>query len=346
MTTTVCVDFSVIIPTRNRVAILKDLLETLAHQDTQGEFTFEVLVVDNGSTDGTRRMVEAMAASFPASLRCLREPQVGKPFAANAGIAQARAPILVFTDDDTVAEPTWLWGMWRCFRETDAEAVGGRVLPLWVDGRPEWLSDSALRKLGTLGLLDFGTERRLISQSPTHYWWVGSNIALRRHVIDRWGGFDVRRTRGQDANLFERYDAAGVRVFYEPTAAVRHKVGRERLTPEAFRAWYDRTGFYRAFEWEWKPTHLVTVMPVHCYREWARWALRWWRADRSPEAFWERLSYECRMRGWASAFRHRLRLWPRWLLSVVTGRSRMPLSGIYGARQADSAPAGPGLRSS
>ncbi len=324
-------DLSVIIPTRNRATILKGLLETVSCQETGSRFRYEVVVVDNGSSDDTSRMVEGLTADYPVPLRCVVEPRPGKPFAANTGIAYAQSDLLVFTDDDVLADPGWLSGIWRCFEEApDTEAVAGRILPLWIDGRPEWMSDQIMGKLGTLGCLNFGPDRLVISQSDRHYWWVGSNVAVRRSVVERFGGFDLRRARGQDVDLFDRYNAAGVKIVYEPRAVVRHKVGQERLTPEAFRAWYDRQGFYRGSGMTWRPHHLVTLMPLHCYQQWWFWAKRWWQADRSPEAFWERLSYECRTQAWNRTFLRRLQLWPRCVLTMVTGRSFLPDSGVAG----------------
>ena len=321
-------DVSIVIPTRNRAKSLRQTLESLASQQTDGRFTYEILVVDNGSTDATRQLVQGMAAGYPVPLTCLVEPRVGKPFAVNTGIAHTHSALLVFTDDDVAAEPAWLLGLWRCFHETDTEAVAGRVLPLWLDGRPEWMTDQVMGRLGTLGCLNFGTERLVISQATRHYWWVGGNIGVRRSVVERFGGFDIRRARGQDTELFERYDAAGVKIVYEPQALIHHKIGRNRLTSNAFRAWYDRQGFYRAYELAWRPHHLVTIMSLYCYQEWWSCIKRWWLAPRSPEAFWERLSYECKARAWLHVFLHRLRLWPRWLLTGLTGRSYMPEAKI------------------
>ena len=317
-------DLCVIVPTRNRARILSELLASLVQQRTEGCFTFEIVVVDNGSTDGTSRLVQKMAADCPVPMTCLVEPRPGKPFAANTGIAHARSDVLAFTDDDVVAEPAWLLGIWRCFRETDAEAVAGRILPLWVDGRPEWMTDHIMGKLGTLGCADFGTERLVINPATRQYWWVGGNIAVRRELMERLGGFDVRRLRGEDAELFDRYRRSGVRVVYEPAAVVHHKIGKERLTPAYFRAWHETAGRYRTYSIPWRPHHLLIFMPVYCYRELFRWSYLYWKTGWSSHNVWERLGYECRVRGWLSVLRQRMIWWPRWCLTLLTGRSYLP----------------------
>ena len=319
------VKISVVISTRNRADNLRDSLTRLANQRTDGDLSFEVLVADNGSTDHTRRVVDELAVHFPVMLRYLYEPRRGKPVAANSAFRQAAGEVLVVTDDDAVAETNWLSLLWRSFQETGAQAIGGRVLPLWVDGRPEWLTDQLMRDLGALGLLDFGIERIVVSQrTDRHYWWVGSNIAVRREVLDRLGGFDERRIRGQDVELFTRYRDAGVKIVYEPSAVVYHKIDAQRLTPEHFRRWYWRTGYYRAHEIAWRPHHLLTLIPLYCYRELWRCTSKWWRTGSSPDTFWVRLGHECRARAWWSILIHRIRLWPRWCLTVLMGRSYMP----------------------
>lgn len=320
-------DLSLILPTRNRAESLRQTLESLARQDAGlpagpagGAVTYEVIVVDNGSTDETARVAEALRRTFPAPLRCIREPRTGKSVALNAGIQQAHGTWLVFLDDDVVAEPSWLAGLWRCLREQQADAVGGRVLPLWVDGRPAWMTDAVMGQLGALGFLDFGPQRLTMHPAAREYWWVGSNIALRRTLLERIGGFDERRIRGQDTELYARCVHAGATIVYEPAATVYHRTGRERLTPAYFRQWHQRAGYYRAYSVPWRRRHLITIMPLYCYRDMMRGAYQWLRAGWGPDAYWTRLSYECRLWASLSLFAHRLQLWPRWWLAVLTGR--------------------------
>ena len=317
-------DITVVVATLNRAALLAEMLQSLAQQQTRQEFTYEVVVVDNGSTDETGAQLRRLAASYPVRLTALVERQLGKPAALNTGIATSEGRIVVVTDDDVVADPTWLLALWHCFRETEAGAVGGRVMPLWVDGRPEWLTDHLMGHLGTLGCLNFGSSRIVLSEGPDKYWVVGSNIAVRREVVERLGGFDVRRLRGEDIELFNRYRREGVKVVYEPEAVVHHRVGKERLTPVYFRAWYEAAGRYRAYGMPWRPHHLITLMPLYGYRELLRWTRLYWKTSGSPDSAWERLGYECRARGWLSTLRQRVLLWPRWCLTVLTGRSCMP----------------------
>src|SRR5262249_37984640 len=93
-------DLTVIVATRDRAAHAAQILHHLASQETGGILGYEVLVVDNGSTDTTRIVVEAAQRNFPAPLHYVYEGRAGKSHALNAGMARATGDILVFTDDD------------------------------------------------------------------------------------------------------------------------------------------------------------------------------------------------------------------------------------------------------
>src|SRR3989338_6158547 len=173
---------TVILPTRNRADQLQGALERLAAQETGGQFTYEVLIVDNGSTDATRQVVEAWQPRFPVPLRYLYEERPGRPWALNSGMAAARGAIFAFTDDDILTTPTWLAALWRCFQEEGADGVGGKILPQWTAPRPPWLTDEAVRHIGELGCLDHGDLRRNSAQG-SYCRWGGGNLAVRRTAV-------------------------------------------------------------------------------------------------------------------------------------------------------------------
>ena len=313
-------DISVIIATRNRAESLRDVLGSLARQDTAGKFSYEVLVVDNGSTDTTRRVIETLQPTFPVPLRYRYEGRAGKPWALNAGIQETRGQLLAFTDDDTVPEPTWLFALWSCFREEHADALAGRILPLWAAPRPSWLTEQV--PLGGMGCVDLGTSRRRSTQRQ-HCQWVGGNMAISRDAVQRIGGYDTRMVRAQDTEYYRRCIDRGLAVVYEPAALVHHKIPAERMTPQHFRQWRHMTGYYHAYLLPWRKYHLVTIVPVAWYRETLGFAVDWVRTVVKGGSWWERFRCELRLREYASIWLHRLQLWPRWFLTVVTGRSHL-----------------------
>ena len=130
-------DVSVVICTYNRCDLLPPALESVVEQSAAG-VGYEVIVVDNNSTDGTRRVVEAMIARRGhANLRYVFEGEQGLSHARNAGVRAARARVVAFTDDDVRAAPDWVASIKRAFDEhPEAAYVGGKVLPLWGRGRP------------------------------------------------------------------------------------------------------------------------------------------------------------------------------------------------------------------
>lgn len=237
---------SIVIATYNRCALLARTLDALAGQRWPRD-GFEVVVADNGSTDGTDTMLASRAArnSGPA-LRYLRVGQPGKSNAVNAALAIARGDILLFTDDDVVAEPLWIERMVGALDDTGADFAAGRIVPQWETPPPRWLSPSLY---GVLAIPDNGAKRVAISRDANHIMPIGASMALRRSVVDRIGGLradlgklDGTLRTGEDHELFLRMLHAGYRGVYEPDAVVHHWVPRSRLDRRYFRQWLYQNG--------------------------------------------------------------------------------------------------------
>lgn len=316
-------DVTIIIATRNRAGHLAEVLERVASQETQGAFTFDVLIVDNASTDATQQVVADGHRTLPYPIRAVHEARVGRPYALNTGMAHATGRIFGFTDDDTLPTRTWLRALWTCLHEEGADAVTGRVLPHWMAPRPPWLTDEAFRALGRLGCQDHGPVR-LRSWERKNCRWLTSNMAIRRHAVERLGGWDVRLSFLQDTEYYRRAVDAGLRIVYEPAAVVSHKIGPERLTATYFRRRRRHAGVYWARGIPWSRRHLVTVMPLGRYRR--TWGLTrdWVRSLLGGVPWWQRFHRELLLRDDLSVWWYRLRAWPRWWLTVLTGRSFMP----------------------
>lgn len=314
-------DISVILPTRNRAEQLRGALERLAAQETDGTFTYEVIVVDNGSADGTRSVVEQMAAGFPVPLRYAYEPTAGKPYALNTGLRTATGHIFACMDDDIEPSPEWLAALWRCFQETDADAVTGRILPKWIGTRPAWLTDDALQHVGSIGCIDYGPRRLRRHERHNHkLQWVGGNLAMRRAAAERVGDWDVRMVRAQDTEYYWRSVRKGLEIVYEPAAVVRHRLGGDRMTPAYFRQWRHRSGYYHAYLEPWRAAHFVTLMSAWWYRDTVTFAWRWVIRSCTRRPWVERFGDELRLRDAWSLWWHRLGMWPSQLRAVLARR--------------------------
>ncbi len=238
---------SVVIATKDRAPLLARTLDALAGQRWPGD-RFEVIVADNGSTDGTPGVVQQSAAPGSPPVRYCRVETPGKSYAVNAALELARGDLIVFTDDDVVPEPEWLQQLAGAFDETGADYVAGRILPQWECPPPPWLSAAMY---GVLAIPDNGGERLTLGPSGDgrHVMPIGANMAVRAAVLRRIGGLrqDLGKLSGtlrtgEDHELFLRLVGAGCRGVYEPSARVRHFVPCERLERHYFRRWLYQNG--------------------------------------------------------------------------------------------------------
>jgi glycosyltransferase involved in cell wall biosynthesis len=236
------VEASIVVCTRNRADRLGRCLASLGDQVvTGGGARIEVVVVDNGSTDGTAAVAGRWCGDDPDHRRLVHEPVPGLSRARNRGTASARGDVVLFIDDDAEAPPGWAAAHLVAYRRDPAVVgVGGPVVLRWPDGRPGWL---APRLEHWFSALDHGDVA--VAFPPPHGPY-GTNMSLRRDALEAAGGFDDRLGRrgrsllsSEEADLFERVWAAGGAVAYEPAALVLHSVTADRLS----RRWVLRRGW-------------------------------------------------------------------------------------------------------
>jgi len=229
---------SVIISTRNRAHYLPEVLRTLAAQECDAPF--EVIVIDNGSTDSTPALLEEWCRR-DSRFRTACEPRPGLSRGKNAGIRMARAPLLVFTDDDMRVDPRWVDSYRSLFAGHEGALLlaGGPVVPIPHDlgAWPDWLDEAAL---ADAGLLHHRDERALVK---FEYVW-GGNMAVPKFLFDQLGLWnetaglqaDQRVTREdsqfyEDTELQDRVRKAGGSTWFCPEAVVYHRVDRRSVTP-------------------------------------------------------------------------------------------------------------------
>jgi glycosyltransferase involved in cell wall biosynthesis len=255
---------TVLICTYNRADLLGETLDSLAQSRTT--FPWNVVVVDNNSTDQTCAIVTARAATYPVKLIYLFEPRQGKSNALNTGLAATDAEIVIFTDDDVLFDEGWVEASCRTMLDDrTVDYTGGPVLPIWERPRPSWLHEQRSDLWGTLAILDYGTEPFIFEDRQRVP--LGANMAVRRRLIDRIGGFDPKLGRtgtsllGQEqAEFFCRSRAIGARGLYVPAMSLRHHVPARRLTREYFRQWWYWKGVSRS---RLEQRHTVTELGIN-----------------------------------------------------------------------------------
>jgi len=248
-------DVSIIVCTYNRSANLPECISCLAGQRDVESLAWEVLIVDNNSSDDTRVVVEDLMAQHPGlAMRYLFEGEQGLSAARNAGICGTSGNWYIFIDDDIRVTPDWLHSMASALQDNDADAVGGRIhlekrlpIPAWI--RPDMY--------GFLGYQDFGEESRQLD--PAKQLPYGGNMGFHRRVAERIGLFDTgfgrkgegkkreELLKGEETHYFHRLTDDGGSVFYAAGGLVYHRIEAFQLRKRYFRTIHFNMGFLAAY---------------------------------------------------------------------------------------------------
>jgi glycosyltransferase involved in cell wall biosynthesis len=241
---------SVLICTYNRSGWLAATLRSLSRTVTDRKW--DLVVVDNNSTDDTKAVVTRHTAVSAVPVTYLFEARQGKSNALNTGMARASGDVFLFTDDDVDVDPGWLDAACDALEgEGGIDYVGGPVEPMWETPPPRWFDARRSDLWGTLAILDYGPASFIFEDRQRVP--LGVNMAVRRRLVDRVGGFHPELGRrgksllGQEqAEFFSRARASGVRGRYVPAMKVRHHVPASRVTFKYFVRWWFWKGISRA----------------------------------------------------------------------------------------------------
>jgi glycosyltransferase involved in cell wall biosynthesis len=256
-------DATIVICTRNRAESLTRALQSLVAMEAPAGFSWNVVVVDNGSTDQTPRVV----ADFSDRLAITRVPEErpGLSNARNRGIAAVNANYIIWTDDDVVVEPGWLAAYAAAFRRWPEAAVfGGKILPVLEEPAAAWFAKSIDELDYLLAARDFGASPLPLSHDRQPF---GANYVVRTDEQRRWpydpnlgAGAGGNRV-GEETAVISAVLAAGATGFYVPDSVVRHMIPHGRQTISYVTAYYRAHGETAALTAHARGTRLPGGVP-------------------------------------------------------------------------------------
>lgn len=212
---------------------------------------YEILIVDNASTDATKDVVEAVFHKNPShGIRYFYEPQPGLLSGRHRGALEANGQVLTFIDDDIETGPHWLHAIQESFSDPSVQLVGGRNLPKYETPPPDWLEwfwtfHPNGKTCEYLSLLDFGTYTHAIDAD---YVW-GLNFSIRKQALFDLGGFHpdcipkhLQHFQGDgETGLTRKAKEYGYKTIYNPEACIFHWVPQSRMTY----AYFEQRNFYQ-----------------------------------------------------------------------------------------------------
>jgi glycosyltransferase involved in cell wall biosynthesis len=219
-------DISVVVCSQQRAEALRAALRTLYALETDGRFTYEVVVVDNASTDHTPQVIADAAGQSPNPVRGVFEGRKGISVARNRGVREAQGRWIAFFDDDQAAHPRWLAELWRVAQEKQVRHVAGAVALRLPPG--------CTRQLDTTCGMLLGESPRggRLRQLGGKFNPGAGNWLIERTIFDEVGLFDESiGARHEDTNLYRRAAAQGIHGWFVPTAVIDHIIPEGRLEP-------------------------------------------------------------------------------------------------------------------
>jgi glycosyltransferase involved in cell wall biosynthesis len=221
---------SIVVPTYNRAGLLKDVLQSLVDQ-TLDRTRFEVIVVDNNSTDETEVVVLPFIERHK-NFRYVKEGEPGASHARNRGYAEARGAYVAYIDDDAMALPDWAGRILNAFNTVKPEpvAVGGEIHPWYEKPPPGWFADE-------LEIRTWGTEKGFLQPPRAQRGFSGPNMAFRKSILETYGGFSAeygpvgKKLRfGEEPHLFNRLYKDHPWFWYDPAIRVKHLVSARKMS--------------------------------------------------------------------------------------------------------------------
>jgi glucosyl-dolichyl phosphate glucuronosyltransferase len=227
---------SVIICSYNRANYIVGAMESLYNQTLSREL-FETIVVDNNSKDNTKELcLEYIAAYKDYNIYYFEETQQGASFARNAGVEKSGSPLIVFMDDDAIADNDFLEKIINFFEKyPEADALGGRIIPKFIPAEPKWMSHYVSSLVG-----NFHYSNQIMPFKKGKY-PLESNMIVRKADFLQAGGFNTNlpgvkgtlRIGGEGKEFFLKLQNNFHKtIYYDPEIRVQHIVEVSKLTRE------------------------------------------------------------------------------------------------------------------
>lgn len=218
-------NLSIVICTFNRASLLELALNSIAKQTTA---PYEVLVIDNKSTDNTKEIVSVFQNTIPY-LKYYYEKNIGLSQARNRGVRESSGDYLAFLDDDCILPNKWVDLAYQIFENEDHDVFGGPVFPFYEERKPTWFLDTYLT-------FEFGSTPRKLFANET---LIGCNFIIRKSVIEKIGEFRVdlgmtgsKVLYSEETELQLRYlnSQLSKGIFYDPDLYVYHYARPDKLS--------------------------------------------------------------------------------------------------------------------
>jgi len=284
---------SVVVCTFNRCDSLKMTLSGLKKMRFDEDTKWEVIIVDNNSTDSTRTVVMEFQSGFPCELRYVFEKEQGLSHARNRGIQEAHGEIIAFTDDDVVVDRNWLKNISLEFKNESVACIGGKILPVWESPCPAWLKGDLLN---ILALQDLG-EKKIKLANPVIW---GANLSFHNSMFRKYGVFDTKLGNmegklygGEETKFVRLLLEKGENVLYCPNVLVHHCIPDSRVKKSYFRKWSYDKGELAAIQMGEYRLRNIWGIPLYVIRSLVGDFIRYlWKQISSPQlAFQEQLIF-------------------------------------------------------
>lgn len=237
---------SVIICTRNRSRQLANVLRTFEAMTPPVDATYELLVVDNGSTDDTAQVIAEFSDRLP--IRRIFEPTPGLSNARNAGVREAAGEYICWTDDDVEVDPEWINSYVAAFRQfPDVSIFGGMVEPVFEKTPPEWMTDNLSLFQHLLAKRDFGPVevKKAVTLDNLPY---GANFAVRaaeqKGVLydPALGVSPTHKRLGEETCALVEISKLNNQQVWVPASKVRHLIPASRMSLDYVAVYFKSLG--------------------------------------------------------------------------------------------------------